>query len=68
MSEAVNLDCLPIDELRELSQTLSGNLARYARLKTMAVHLRLRGNISLAFKIETTLDRIYDNLPESEKW
>jgi hypothetical protein len=63
-----NLDCMLIEELRELAPSLPQPLKQYARLKTMAMFQRSRGNIALALKLESTCDRIYNSLGENEKW
>ena len=70
----VNLDCMPIEELRELLPQLTQQkgmkspLREYARLRIMATEYRTAGNIAKALAAENECDWLYARLPTELKW
>jgi hypothetical protein len=63
-----NLDCMPLEELRELAPKLTYSQRQYAEHKIKAIEHRLAGNICFAVVLESRCDRIYGALQENEKW
>jgi len=75
----VNLDCMSFDELIEFWSSKIPKkgekdnhekmlIRRYAFNKAIAVDNREKGNIETALFYEKICDKIYEKLPEREKW
>jgi hypothetical protein len=64
-----NLDCESINpaDYEQLAATLS-LLADYANHKAGAMKFRLAGHIVAAQRIEASMERIYEQLPEWARW
>lgn len=67
MFDAPNLDGLYPEELDELGRVLE-RLARYARLKAVAMRQRSYGHVDRALEIEGALEQLYLGLPDWAKW
>lgn len=67
----LNLDDLPMDELRALSDLpmLHESVREYAFFKALAVEYRERsGEIDRALKLERKCDRVYGQIPAHLRW
>lgn len=62
-----NLDCLEIDELRQVEITFA-RLAAYAGHKKDAMAMRLKGDIEAALASEKAADNQYQQLPAPVRW
>ncbi len=69
-TSAVNLDDMPTDDLKCASAhpALHELVRQYAQFVGQARTHRLNGDIALAMRVETKLDRMYDNLPQALRW
>jgi len=67
---AINLDDQSIEDLKRLrrSKRLSSSQRTYALIKISAMRARLRGDITSALLSERECDRIYADLPYSDRW
>lgn len=64
------LDTMTRQELDAIARNENNffDIRNYADAKSMAMSLRLSGNVADAMRLEVTCERIYNRLPESLKW
>lgn len=68
--EAMNLDCMSTDELRDVIPTLRADDPRrtYARYTILARFSRENGDIDEALALEAKCERLYQRLPAELQW